>query len=301
VPTPPSEQKARALYRALMDAFPDLPLAAGDARLELAELLAQRGDDDAAIKLLREALDKEPSPELTDKICLRLGACCFDKGDVKEGLAQFQRVADNPKSSLAAQAHYRAGEALMRLGDWPQAVKRLAVFRDQPPFQNVPGVTDRALLRLGQAYAQLKQWEQSRQAHEQVVNRFGNGHWSNEARYGMGWAWQNQKQYDNAVNAYTQVANATATELGAKAQLQIGLCRLEQKRYPEATTALLVVPFTYDYPELSAAALVEAARAFVELKQQDQAARLLRRVIKDHPDSPWAKVARERLDALKGS
>jgi TolA-binding protein len=301
VPLQPSEQKARALYRALIDAFPDLPLAAGDARLELAELLAERGDNDAAIKLLREALDKEPSAELTDKICLRLGACCFDKGDGKEGLAQFMRVAQNAKSPLLAQAHYRAGEALLQAGDYAEAVKHLAVFRDQQPFQNVPGVTDRALLRLGQAYAQLKQWDQSRQAHEQVVSRFGNGPWVNEARYGVGWAWQNQKQYDNAVNAYTQVANSTATELGAKAQLQIGLCRLEQKKLPEATTALLVVPFTYDYPELSAVALVEAARAFAELKQQDQATRLLQRVIKDHPESQWAKVAKERLDALKGS
>jgi TolA-binding protein len=301
LPLEPSEQKARALYKALIDAFPDLPLAAGDAHLELAELFAQRGENDTAIKLLREALDKEPSPELTDKICLRLGACYFDKGDAREGLAQFQRVADNPKSPLLAQARYRAGEALMRTGDWGEAIKHLAVFRDQAPFQNVPGLTDRALLRLGQAYARLKQWEPSRQAHEQVVARFGNGPWANEARYGMGWAWQNLKQYDNAVNAYTQVANDTATELGAKAQLQVGLCRLEQKRLPEAATALLVVPFTYDYPELSAVALVEAARAFAELKQPDQARRLLERVVKDYPDSQWAKVAKERLGALKGS
>jgi TolA-binding protein len=299
VPLQPSEQKARALYKALVDAFPDLPLAGGDARLEWSELLSQRGEDDAAIKLLREALDKEPSQELTDKICLRLGACYFDKGDAKEGLNQFRRVLENPKSPLLAQAHYRAGEALMHAGDWAEAVKHLAVFRDQGPFQNVPGLTDRALLRLGQAYAQLKQWDQSRQALEQVAGRFGNGPWGNEARYGIGWAWQNVKQYDNAVNLYTQVANATATELGAKAQLQVGLCRLEQKRLPEATTALLVVPFTYDYPELSAVALVEAARAFTELKQQDQARRLLERVVKDHSDSQWAKVARERLDALR--
>jgi TolA-binding protein len=298
VPLQPSEQKARALYRALIDAFADLPLAT-DARLELAELLARRGEDDAAIKLLREGLDKEPSQEVTDRICLRLGACYFDKGDAKEGLNQFRRVLENPKSPLLAQAHYRAGEALMRSGDWAEAVKHLAVFRDQGPFQNVPGLTDRALLRLGQAYAQLKQWDQSRQALEQVAGRFGNGPWANEARYGIGWAWQNLKQYDNAVNLYTQVATATATELGAKAQLQIGLCRLEQKRLPEATTALLVVPYTYDYPELNAAALVEAARAFAELKQQDQARRLLERVVKDHAESQWARVARERLDALR--
>ena len=301
VPVQPSEQKARALYQALLEGFPELPLGA-DARLELSELLAQRGEHDAAIKLLRDALDKEPPADLTDRICLRLGQCYFDKGDAKSGLAQFQRVAQNPKSAFVAQAHYRAGEALMRAGDWEAAVKELAVFRDQQPFQNVAGISDRALLRLGHAYAQLKQWEPSRQAHEQVVARFGNGPWGNEARYGMGWALQNMKRYDEAVNVYAQVVANTVTELGAKAQLQTGLCRLEQKRYPEAATALLVVPFTYDYPELSSVALVEAARCFAEMKQPDQATKLLERVIKDHPDSEWAKVAKERLDGLgKGS
>ena len=137
------------------------------------------------------------------------------------------------------------------------------------------------------------------QAHETLVNRFGNSPWVSDARYGIGWAWQNQKQYDNAVNAYVQVTTGTATETAAKAQLQIGLCRLEQKRHPEAATALLVVPFTYDYPEWNAVALCEAARAFTELKQKDQAEKLLRRVIHDHPESKWADVAKERLELLK--
>jgi outer membrane protein assembly factor BamD (BamD/ComL family) len=184
---------------------------------------------------------------------------------------------------------------------WAEAVKHLVVFRDQPPFQNLPGVTDKALLRLGHAYAQLKQWDQSRQAHEQVIGRFGNSPWVQEARYGIAWALQNRPQpdYDGAVNVYSQVAAATAAEIGAKAQLQIGLCRLAQKRYAEASTALLVVPYTYDYPELSAAALCEAARALNEMKQTRQAARLLQRVIRDHPKSRWAEVAKERLGTLK--
>src|SRR5262249_24830536 len=148
------------------------------------------------------------------------------------------------------------------------------------------------------ALAHLKQWDASRQAHEQVVARFGNGPWVAEARYGIGWAFQNQGQYDNAVNAYSQVTGAVATELAAKAQFPIGLCRLEQKRYPDATAALLVVPYTYDYPEWTAGALVEAARSLTEQKQREQAARLLKRVLRDHPDSAWAEVAKKRLEAL---
>ena len=299
IPLQPSEKAARAQYQALLAAFPDLPLAV-NARFELAELLSARQEQDAALKLLADALDKEPPADLADRIHLRMGACHAAKKDAKAALAQFESVLQNPKSPLKAEAYYRAGECLLDLGDAQKAVKYLAVFRDQQPYQNIAGLSDRALLRLGNAHAALKQWDLSRQAHEQVVNRFGNSPWVHEARYGIGWAWQNQKQYDNAVNAYSQVTSATATETAAKAQLQIGLCRLEQKRHPEAANALLVVPFTYDYPEWNAVALCEAARAFAELKQIDQAEKLLRKVIRDHPDSKWAPVARERLETLKG-
>ena len=88
------------------------------------------------------------------------------------------------------------------------------------------------------------------------------------------------------------------TELAAKAHLQLGLCRIEQKKYGDAVASLLIVPYTYDYPELSAAALCEAARALVEDKKTDQAEKLLRKTVKDFPTSPWAKVAQERLDKL---
>jgi TolA-binding protein len=299
VPLQPAEQKARAQYQALIASFPDLPLAT-TARFELAELLSERGDHDQAVKLLAEALDKEPPTELAEKIRIRLGAAQAARKDLKAALAQFEAVAGNAQSPLAGEAHYRAGECLLAAGKPAEAVKHLSVFRDQPPFQNLPSLSDRALLRLGHAYATLKQWNESRQAHEQLVGRFGNSPWVHEARYGIGWAWQNQKQFDNAVNVYSQVTAATTTETAAKAQLQIGLCLLEQKRHPEAATALLVVPFTYDYPEWNAVALCEAARALTELKQNEHAEKLLKRVIKDHPETKWAEVARERLEALKG-
>jgi len=89
------------------------------------------------------------------------------------------------------------------------------------------------------------------------------------------------------------------TALAAKAQLHIGLCRLAQKRYADAASTLLLVPFNYEHPELSAAALLEAARAFSAMKQKEQAGRLLERLLRDHPQSLWAEAARERLQELR--
>jgi TolA-binding protein len=298
VPVQPSEAQARAQYQALVAGFPDLPLAS-DARFELAELLTDRGEHDAAAKLLADALDKEPPPELADKIKVRLGAALLAKGDAKKALDKLLPVAQNPKSAAAAQAAYRAGECQLSLGKPDEAAKLLAAFRDKPEWQNLPNLTDRALLRLGAALSQQKQWEPARQAYEQVFNRFPNSPWANEARYGAGWCFQNQGKYDEAVNYYTQVTANTATELAARAQLNVGECRLAQKRYPEASTALLIVPTTYDYPPLSATALLEAARVFAEDNKPEQAVRLLERVLRDHPDTEQAEAAKKRLAELK--
>lgn len=297
VPLQTAENQARNAYKALIAQFADLPLA-GEARLELGEMLAEREEFDPAIALLKEALDKEPAQELTDRIRLRLGCCLASKKDTKGAMAQFNAITD-PKSPLLPQAQYRAGECLLELGDAAKAVQKLTPFRDKPEYQNIGGLTDRALLRLGHALAKTEQWDASRQTLETLVGRFGNSPWVHEARYGVGWARQKLKQYDEAVNWYNQVANATTTELGAKSHLQIGLCRMEQKRYAEAANSLLIVPYTFDYPELNAAALCQAAICLTEVKQKEQAEKLFQKVLREHADSEWAKVAKEKLEALK--
>ena len=298
VPPPPSEKAARDAYQNLIAAAPQAPLAV-QARFELAEMLAQRSDPDGALELLAEALTNNPPAELADAIRLRMAACFLARKDPKSALAQVQPVAANPASPFAAEARYLAGEASVQQQDWAKAIEKLVPFRDQDPFRNVPEVADRALLRLGYAYAQTGQWDASRQALDALVQRFAQSAWANEARYGIGWAWQNQKQHDNAVAAYAEVTRRTAAEVAARAQVQIGLCRLEQKRYPEAAQALLVVPFTYDYPEWQGQALCEAARAYVEMNQPGEAAKLLERVVRDFSKSPWAQVAQRRLAQIK--
>jgi TolA-binding protein len=298
VPLQPAEKKARALYKTLIDQVGDVAIAT-EARFELAELLAQRNEHDGAIGLLTEVLDKEPGPELTEKVRLRLGGIQAAKGNIKGALQQFDAVAANPKSPLFGWAQYRAGEALIQNQQYPEAVKRLIIFRDNPQWNNVAGLSDRGLLRLGYANALVKSWDESRVAYERLVNAFPNSVWADEGRYGIAWALQQQKNYEGAANFYTQVVSRTATELAAKSQLQIGLCRMEQKRYPEAVNAFLAVTTTYDYAELRAAALLEAGKAYLALNQRDNANRQFERIIREFPNTPWADAAKEKLGDKK--
>ena len=182
-----------------------------------------------------------------------------------------------------------------------KAIEQLLPFSDKEPFRSMTetGLADRALLRLGHAYAQAGRWEDSRRALETLASRFARSPWIHEARYGIGRAWENQKQYDQAVNAYGEVIRRTAAEAAARAQLQVGLCRMAQRQFPQAAKDLLVVAYTYDYPEYTAQAWCEAGRAYLEMKQPDEAAKLWNRVVKDYSSSRWAKVAGKHLSALK--
>lgn len=298
VPLQPAETAMREAYTALIAAAADAPLSL-HARLELAELHAQRDQFDAAIPLLVDAIDQEPPTELEERLRLRLGTCLLAKKDPDAAAEQFASVAGNAKSPLSPEAKYRTAECYLQKEDFAKAIAELVPFRDQGPLHNIPGVSDRAVLRLGHAYAHAKQWDPSRQAFEILTSRYPQSPWRFEARYGIGWAWQNQQSYDNAANTYATVVRETGTEVAARAQIQTGLCRLAQKKPAEALSALLAVPLTYDYPEWNAMALVEAARVSIELQQPIQAVRLLERVRKEYPDTPWSKIAVERLMELQ--
>ena len=320
---PQSEARARMLYDAawtlravnedptgvytkLIGEFPDLSLAVV-GRLELAELLADKQKPDEAIKLLREAIDKETTdkpipPETVERIRLRLGAALFDKKDYAAAQGQFDAVGNNEKSPHRGQGLYRSAECLLAQGKTEDAKNKLVIFRDNGAFHNVPGVSDRALLRLGHALLALKQWEPARQSFETLVGRYGNNNpWAVDARYGIGVAFQNQNRFDDAVNAYAQVIQMTQDERAGRARLQIGECRAKQNKWADAGKEFQTVYYNYEIPDLKFSAMLEHARVLIEEKKPDDAIKLLERVVKDAPkDSEWTKAAQERLEKLKG-
>jgi TolA-binding protein len=302
LPVQPSETTARLLYERLLAAAPNSELAAR-ARLELADMLASRPDhaDDvaSAAKCLAEALTKGPDLAQTEQISLRLAACLLAGGDADGALARLATVGAKPVNpNTPARAAYLAGEALLLKKQPDKAVEQLKAFRDNGQYHNLPNLSDRAMLRLGQALAAGGQHEPARQAFETLIQRYPASPWVPYAFYEMGRSLQAQKRHDDAVKAYAEVIQRTVAEIAAMAQFQIGACRAEQLRYADAAGQFLLVPMTYDYPERSAAALYEAARASEAMKQPAEAARLYREVLRDHPRTSWAKLSADRLVAI---
>lgn len=86
--------------------------------------------------------------------------------------------------------------------------------------------------------------------------------------------------------------------LAANAQYWIGETYYSERRYREAITAFVVVTNRYSKSDKVPDALLKIGFAFIELKQTAQGKDFLTEVVKSHPKSAAAKIAKERLAKL---
>ena len=91
----------------------------------------------------------------------------------------------------------------------------------------------------------------------------------------------------------------TIADLGSPQVFQTGETYLAEGKFDQAVAALLAVEDVYAYPQWSARALLEAGRAFEQLKQGAQASAQYALVVSKYKDTPEANLAQERLKALK--
>lgn len=293
--------EASAVYRGLLE-----PGASGGsqrlfAALELAELEAAAGRCKEALTLLDPLYASEGElallpQEAQARLLYRLGVCRFESGDhARSAEALEKMLAIAPQHALVPSACFFAGEALFKLGKFEAAARHLARITDNHRKDECHGP---ALLRLGECLAALQNWLKSEEVFAQFLREHpGSEQWY-QAQFGIGWARENLKRYDEAVSAYRQVVERHKGPTAARAQFQVGECLYAQKRFEDAAAELLKVDILYAYPEWSAAALYEAGRCFEELNKTAEARAQYEAVRSRHGETRWAELAAQRLAGL---
>jgi TolA-binding protein len=173
IPLQPGERIARERFRTVIDtAVEDSPLAA-EARMELAELHAARGETGPAIELLSAAVAAESQPELTERLRVRLASLYLEKGDAASAKSAAEPVVETGRNAYAVYARVVLIEALYRLSKWEAVIDQAATLRAAQKTDRIAGVSDHALLRAAQAQQKLAKWDDSRQTLESLLARFG--------------------------------------------------------------------------------------------------------------------------------
>jgi TolA-binding protein len=296
-----NEDEARRTLGTLIDEPGERDEVRAHALLEAAAIDMDAGRHADAVALLDDLLGSGAPADrrVLEAATYRRGACAHGLGDhagVVEALGGFR--GGFPGSDLAPSADLLCGDALVALARRRDA----AGYLERAAAPGVaPDVRGPALVRLGALRAGLQDWDGSRRAYASLLEAFPDHDQWYRARFGIGWALEQQGDHGGAIAAYREVARGHSGETAARAQFQIGECLFAMGDHERAVRELLRVEILYAYPAWSAAALYEAGRCFEAMNKIGEARAQYRRVIAEFDGSAWRDAAAERLERLDRS
>jgi tetratricopeptide (TPR) repeat protein len=307
----------------------DAPAAA----LERAWCLRSLGRLDEALPAYAQ-LAREGPTGIALPAAVERAQLLVEKQAYAEAMDELNALDSAGRAGLEARRAYLRGFAQQRLGRHADAVKSLAMFDDGrtgerlAPFAWVVAgeaylalrrpdeaaarferaaeggevaVRAQALLRLGEARSQAREWEKSRRAFEAHRAEFPDSPQWFQAEFGIAWALENAGNHEGAIAAYRRVTDRHGGVTAARAQFQIGECLFAMGRLAEAAAELVKVDVLYASPEWSAAALFEAGRALAQAGDHARARAQFEQVITRFGESKWAAPAREHIEAGKAT
>ncbi len=283
-----------AAFQRLGQDYPESPLAV-ESLFRVGESLYESEKYADAAKAYQSTLAKAGNSELGEKAAHKLAWSYFKQELLKEAADGFTtQLKQFPQGALAGDAQFLLAECDYRQKQWQAALEHYApvIAANQSTYAAL------AIFRSGECAAALEKWSDSLKYHQRVLKDYPDFELKSEARYGMGWALQQQDKIDDAVQAYEKVTEETDTETAAKARFMIGECYFAQKNHKEATRNFLKAAFAYRHPEWSAMALFEAARCFEVLKDVEQAKNCYQQLIDGYPRHAKVEDAKKRLKEL---
>jgi len=285
-------------YEYLLKNFPKSELAER-TRVELAEISFDSKNFDAVIAQLKDSVTNAKDKSVKEQAMFRLAWAYLNKGDAETAAKAFESMlAEFPKSDLQASASYQAGECRLKIKEYQPALDH---FQSAVKAQNNKDVHESALLRVGEMQGILKQWPESVATYRNFQRLFPESKWIQRARFGAGWAFENNKEYQNAVGEYRKVVEdkQVKDDLAARSQFQIGECMFAMKEYDRALQELVRVQANYSFKDWSAKALLEMGRVLETKGDKPAAIAQFKEVIQKYPGHEAAVVAKERMDALR--
>lgn len=290
------QDESVAAFQRLASQYPNSPLAA-ESLFRVGESWYESGDFAKAVPAYKTAYDKAGPTEIGENALHKL-AWSYLKADEfdQAGDAFAAQLAAFPNGQLSGDATFLQGECWFKQSKWEAAQP----FYDKVIANRNPQYLALSLFRLGECAGKLEDWKLSQQLHERVLAEFPDFELRAEARYGVGWALQNQRQLATAMEQYEKVTEETQTETAAKARFMIGECCFAQQQHKEATRHFLKAAYSYSHKEWSPMAFFEAGRCFEVLRDTAQAKNCYQQIVEKYSGHSKAGDARRRLAALGG-
>ncbi|MDX1617181.1 MAG: tetratricopeptide repeat protein [Balneolaceae bacterium] len=260
-------------------------------RYRQAENLYQSGDYNGAINEFRQYIRITNNQDL-------LPEAHFSLANAYEQIGQLQSAIDSYRAILEGHPDsQQVGPALVALarineerGEFSTAYNYYSRLHDQRSDFRLE-----ALAGMGQTQLAMNNVDQAREHFESAleVNRD-----YDPAKVGLGKVALRNGNYSEALDLFGLVAESNTTEIGAEAQYYLGYTHQQQRNFEEALDAYSNVSVLYEaFDDWVARALLRSAECHVQLGNTGQARSTLNDIIENYSGTPEAQKAKQMLNS----
>ncbi|WP_158545350.1 tetratricopeptide repeat protein [Bremerella cremea] len=307
------DDKAATTFQSLAQTHPESGLAA-EAMYHVGESMYAKEDFANAETWYAKAAAQAKSEEIGEKAIYKQAWSLYQQDKTQAALKDFgEQITKYPNGPLASDAVFMQGECFFKEKQFDKALES---YR-RADFNRLSSDEMRSLLWLhaGQAASQQKQWDEAKKWYTQLIEQVPSSPLVGETYYELGWANYNQQNTPEAIRYFDQAADESRGLAGARARFMLGEIYFEQKKYDEAIGQFKRVVYGYGGEDsLESVKPWQAKCAYeigrcseVQIRGADAAKRtefiaeakkFYQLVGERYPDSPEAKLAQTRLDAL---
>ncbi|GIW80693.1 MAG: hypothetical protein KatS3mg105_2500 [Gemmatales bacterium] len=292
----PANQESADVFEKLATQFPRSRHAA-DSWFRVGSYYEKLTKFDRSEQAFRNGLKlADKKTKLHESLQHKLGAVLYQQKKYADAAAILvDQLREHPDGEYVADATCLAGECLFHDAKYKEALPYYAKIIQL----KVPAYHARALYRAGTCHKELEQWADSRKHYQELIRQYPKFPQIDDARYGVGLSYFREKNYQQAVAVFEQVAvPGKITQTAARARFMIGAAAQEQKKFSDAIVHFAAV-LDFPFKEWQAKAYYSLALCYRDQKKKEQSIKVLQTLIEKFPDTSQAADGKRLLQSLQ--
>jgi len=286
-----------SVFRRLLDRFPKSGHAAEAWRRIGAFELHHNNDALSAIEAYQAALESSPDGVIAARALQGLASARYELKDYEQAATHLlQLIKEHPKSPPSSEAMLWCGQWLYDAKRWTEAADMLAALLDAfPEHEQRAGVA----FIIARCFEAAGDMDKAVTAYEATLAQETQPLRLAEIYFHLGGIHSDRDHFEKAMALYEQSANLDGGEVSARARFQLAALHEEKGEYEDAARNYMRLAILFVHKSLSPEALWRAANCYKTLKNSGQAQSILDELIRDYPESSFARQARELLATIR--
>ena len=274
---------------------PNDPKLVGDASFLLGSILVAKGEVENAYEEFRLVAEKYPDGEFGPEALFKAGECLAQLGRTEEAAKAFVNFAKQyPDNILAEQAILRAGDADLMKSSFEAAVEKYKKILEAPAD---PSIEQDTLYRLAITYHNMKNYKESANTFQKLIDKFAAGPHTAEAHMRIGdFLLRDNKDPVKAIESYNaSLAVDAKGDYAGRSVKGIGLARYETKDYDAAAETFLRLMKEFPKVSLNEETYAWVGQRFFDEQKWEDAAIAFNALLNANPNYPNPERVRFKI------